>query len=245
MVSSISSLKNTNSSVSLGNTKSKTNEDNEIKSLQSQENDLKKQLQAVRSSNVDSNTKQISIKSLENQIQEVDSQIQQVQLNNSIATNNSNNSNNNNNSSTGNSKSSDESALVSSSVLYKQMDISNAMRKSFKGKSAELRSDATLDEGSGDEKGAQAENNEANKDDAIANALNGRIAKLSNSITKAYQNDNSNSSKVQTPKSNKDKTSTDDIDSKLDKNILKTSEPKNNKNVKDDSDKATYIDVSA
>lgn len=233
MVKLISSINRKNVSLPLDNKKNKTNDD-EVKSLQSQEDDLKKQLQTVRSSNSDAGTKQTSIKSLENQIQQIDSQIQQTQLNNATTTAKTNTNTN-----------TKEDILISSSVLYKQMNMINATRKSFKGQSAVLTSDAALDEGHGSGNLAASEMQQAGRDDARADALSSKLGELNNNITKTLEKGDSKISEVQTSKTDKDNTSTDTINSKLDKNISKTSQANNSKNVENDSDKAKAIDMFA
>lgn len=239
VVGSISTFKQTNSSLHLENKKNKTNKDDEIKSLQNQKDDLKKQLQQVRSSNEDSATKQISIKSLENQIEQIDSQIQ---LDNATSSdNNNNNIDDKNNVKT---KNSDQSALISGFISYKEIDTVNSVRKSFKGISTELRSDAALDASNGAGESAKSENNKADKADAIANALGSKMGKLTSNIVRENQNNNTINSKVQTLKNNKDEAGTDPMYTKLTKGILELSEYKKGEDSKNDLDKTKSIDVS-
>lgn len=237
IIGSISTFKQTNSSLHLENKKNKSNKDDEIKSLQNQEDDLKKQLQQVRSSNEDLATKQVSIKSLENKIEQIDSQIQA----DNVTASDNNNNNDNNNIKT---KSSDQDTLISSFISYKQINTVNSVRKSIKGRVAELRSDAALDAGSGTGESAKSENNEADKDDAIENALGSKIGKLSSNIVRENQNKNSSNSKAQTSKVNEDKTSIDPMDIKSTRSILQISKYKKGEDVKNDTDKTKSIDVS-
>lgn len=196
MVKDVSNTSNT----SYIPTKNKSNDniDNEIKSLQGQADELKKQISQIRSgkSGNGGNIEQ-QIKPLQQQIDEIQGQIQELQLSKTM--DKTDNSNSNDSSKVSDTKdSSNENAVLMYGSVYNEITKFSGVDKHLKGEAAVLKSDADVDEGLGDYRGAAKKRVIAAKDEARASSVIDKVSKLEKKAVDSGNKANENQDKSDT-----------------------------------------------
>lgn len=128
-------------------------ENNAIKLLEKQKMQMQEQIQKVRASKMDDKTKQEKIKSIQDQIEQIDMEIQQKRsemLNQNKNTNQENKSKQSNADAKEDSINSEGmSQLVQASTTYSQAKITHRIKNSLNGKSNVLKIEIQLDGGRG------------------------------------------------------------------------------------------------
>lgn len=207
--------------------KSTDNTDNEIKSLQSQIDELKKQISEMQSGKSGgSGDIQQQIKPLQQQIEQIQAQIQQLQL--SKATDKTDDNNINNNSKVDSAKeNNDENALLMYGNVYNEISKTNSMSKHFKAEAAVQKSDAEFDESLRNYKGAAKKRELAAQNEARADVISRKVSKLEKKAIDSADKINTDQNKV--------------INAE---NTYRTNDITNDKN-EDDLDKGTSIDIYA
>lgn len=180
------------------NKKSQNNENvnNEIKALQLQKSQIEKEIERIKSNTkTTQKIKDDLIKPLQKQIDEIESEIQQKQMENVEKSDNKDQKVNKNTDITDskNIKEKNDSAkdylLLDNSAAYNRIKKIGAIRVSLKGSSAVLQKEADIDEDRGNTKAAARKRAYASKNDVNANMLNLKIysqsSKISKNISKA------------------------------------------------------------
>ncbi|MDD3224887.1 MAG: FlxA-like family protein [Clostridium sp.] len=207
-----------------------SNYDSEIKSLQSQKQELEKQIKQLHSSSSNPTNISQSVKELQNQIDKIQSQIQQLQISEATdktqqSTSSKSNSNNNGQNSSDNEDNSVQNIneLVKYSSTYKQIKVLGSEGSKLKGRSQELKSDADFDEKFGSEKSAQKERIQASNLDVRAVYIGNKIGKLDADVDKSETKSNvkNNNKKNEVEAYNKNKVDKKDHDKNI--NDLKKS----------------------
>ncbi|MBL4933068.1 FlxA-like family protein [Clostridium paridis] len=175
-------------------TTSYTKDNNEIDILEKQKMKLQEQLKNLNDSKIDESTKRERRKMLENQIEQIDTEIQSVQSERLKDNLKSNKESQNKNTSTSKSSSSSiygESDLFQLNTTYSKEQIINKTKKDFNGKERVLKIEIKLDEG----RGAATERKEAelNEIDKKDKALDKKLSKV-HMENKDKKEDNINSS---------------------------------------------------
>lgn len=153
--------------------------DNQIKSLQSQADELKKQISEIRSGKAGNGSDmQEKIKPLQEQIEEIEAQIQQLQVSKTTDKTDDNNVNDNSKVSGNNENSTGENSLLMYGNVYNEISKIDSVGKHLKGESAVLKSDADIDEGLGNYRGAAKKRKLAAGDEARANSVTRKVSKL-------------------------------------------------------------------
>lgn len=179
------------------NNKSINTINDQIKILQQQETAVRKQIDNIKGNDtMDIKIKQELIKPLEAQIQSIESQIQQVQIENINKKNDiSASSDKGQMVSTSSSKElenkiqvSKDSLLLSMSNTYKQTKNLNSIGRGLNNQANILNSEAESDEMRGNYNSAKMKRAEASSNMGKANAIQSKIGKLHNEINKAEEN---------------------------------------------------------
>ncbi|MFL0253267.1 FlxA-like family protein [Clostridium neuense] len=158
--------------------KSSDDTDNQIKSLQSQEDGLKKQISEIRSGKTGSADIQQQIKPLQEQIEQIEAQIQELQVSKSTDKTDDNNVNDNSKINGNNENSANEDSVLMYGSVYNEISKVGSLGKHLKGESAVLKSDADVDDSLGDYKGAARKRKLAAGDEARTNSITRKVAKL-------------------------------------------------------------------
>lgn len=149
-------------------TRNDNSNDAQIKVLRQQENSIQKQIDSIRNGNGDAKTKKELIEPLQDQIQNIESRIQQLQIDQSSDKSDKNRSLKNiDNKSSKEVKLSEDSIFLSMSSTYDKMKKISFVRKNLKGMANELNSDADLDENMGNYKMAKTERKQASENKSI------------------------------------------------------------------------------
>lgn len=174
----VKTISHVNHSYAPTKSKSADNTDDQIKSLQGQVDDLKKQIAEIRSgkSSNGSNIEE-QIKPLQKQIDQIEAQIQELQLNKATDKTDDNNSNDSSKVSDTKDNSNEDAVLMYGNV-YNEISKASGVGKHLKGEAAVLKSDADVDEGLGDYRGADKKRKIAARDEARANSAIGKVYKL-------------------------------------------------------------------
>lgn len=180
------------------NKKSQNNENvnNEIKALQLQKSQIEKEIERIKSNTkTTQKIKDDLIKPLQKQIDEIESEIQQKQMENVEKSYNKDEKVNKNTNITDskNIKEKNDSAkdylLLDNSAAYNRIKKIGAIKVSLKGSSAVLQKEADIDEDRGNTKAAARKRAYASKNDVNTNMLNLKIysqsSKISKNISKA------------------------------------------------------------
>lgn len=175
------------------NKKSQNNENvnNEIKALELQKSQIEKEIERIKSNTkTTQKIKDDLIKPLQKQIDEIESEIQQKQMENVEKSDNKDEKVNKNTNITDskNIKEKNDSAkdylLLDNSAAYNRIKKIGSIRVSLKGSSAVLQKEADIDEDRGNTKAAARKRAYASKNDVNTNMLNLKIYSQSSKITK-------------------------------------------------------------
>lgn len=180
--------------------KSTDNTDSEIKSLQSQIDEIRKQISEMQSgkSGVGGDIQQ-QIKPLQEQIEQIEAQIQQLQLSKTTDKtddNNINNNANNNKKLDDDKENNNENALLLYGNVYNEIRKTNSMAKHSKAEAAVNRSDAEFDERLGNYTGAAKKRKLAAQNEARANVIAGKASKLEKQVVDSTDKVNTDQNKV-------------------------------------------------
>jgi chromosome segregation ATPase len=175
------------------NKKSQNNENvnNEIKALELQKSQIEKEIERIKSNTkTTQKIKDDLIKPLQKQIDEIESEVQQKQMENVEKSYNKDEKVNKNTNITDSKdiKEKNDSAknylLLDNSAAYNRIKKIGAIKASLKGSSAVLQKEADIDEDRGNTKAAARKRTYASKNDVNTNMLNLKIYSQSSKITK-------------------------------------------------------------
>lgn len=166
-----------------------SNVDNEVKALQSQKSQIEKEIEKIKGNTTTTQKiKDDLIKPLQKQIDEIESEIQQKQMEN-IQDNNDNNTNKTS-SSADNNNLKNKNDLTNDNLLLNNLDAYNSIKNMshlktlLKGSSSVLSTEAEIDEGRGNKIAAAKKRTQATKNDININSINSKIYKQSAKINK-------------------------------------------------------------
>lgn len=206
--------------------KSTDNTDSEIKSLQGQVDELKKQVSEIQSGKSGGGGDiQQQIKPLQKQIEQIEAQIQQLQL--SKATDKTDDNNVNNSKADNAKENNNENAVLMYGNVYNEISKTNSMSKHLKGEAAVQKSDAEFDESLGNYGGAAKKRKLAAQNEARANVIARKVSKLEKQVVDSTDKVNTDQNKVMKAE-----------------NTYRTNDIAKDKN-EDDLDKEKSIDIYA
>lgn len=163
--------------------KSSDDTDNQIKSLQSQADELKKQISEIRSGKAGNGSDmQEKIKPLQEQIEEIEAQIQELQVSKTTDKTDDNNVSDNSKVNGNNENSASEDSILMYGSVYNEISKTDSVGKHLKGESAVLKSDADVDESLGNYRGAAKKRKLAAGDEARANSVTRKVSKLEKKV---------------------------------------------------------------